>query len=238
MIKLYEVFYEGYSASDVGQLRVNRKWGLPGVTCSNCQETWALVGVAYPSVDLSSLPGEEQYRRLWPVPLEELEKRRRPLLDLIPDGSVPPAGTELGPLVGTAQGAFADFVWVNPWTLLAQPDALEQLRKTEVKLPKSVPALITFKKTNIRAFLELELEPRTLMARSAFPYDLPQCQVCGRVQAKMPEKIIIQQSSIPSDVDIFRDRLMTTLILATGQFLEAVKRLELTGLEFREVDVA
>jgi uncharacterized double-CXXCG motif protein len=235
MTKLYKVFYEGYSASDVDQLRVSRKWGLPGVKCHLCQETWATIGVAYPSIDLSSLPNEKQYRRLWPVSLAEFEERRRPLLDLIPDGSVPPPGTELGPLVGTARGAFVDFVWVNPWTLLAQPEALEQLRKTDVKLPKSVPALISFKKANIDALVELELEVRTIVVRSAFSHGLPQCQTCARVQAKMPEEIIIQQSSIPSDVDIFRDRLMTTLILATDRFVEAVRHANLAGLEFREV---
>jgi hypothetical protein len=66
---------------------------------------------------------------------------------------------------------------------------------------------------------------------------LPQCKACCRVAVYIPEKFIIRQSSIPSDVDIFRDRLLTTFIFATERFVEAVKRLELTGLEFREVDV-
>ncbi|MBC8030041.1 MAG: hypothetical protein H7Z16_08010 [Pyrinomonadaceae bacterium] len=238
MTKLFKVFYEGYSASDVEQLRVNRKWGLPGVKCSVCHVTWATIGVAYPSVDLSTLPEEKQYRRLWPVPLDELEDRRRPLLDLLPNGLVPPPGTDLGPLVGTGRGAFCDFVWVDPWTLLAQPEVLERLRKSEVHLPRSVPALITFKKANIRELVELELEPRTLMARAAFPNEVHQCRACGRNDATMPENIVVQRSTIPSDVDIFRDRLMTTLILATDRFVESVNRLELSGLEFREVDIA
>ena len=236
MTPLFTVFYEGFSASNVGQLRVDRKWGLPGLTCSVCHETWATTGIAYPSVDLTNLPEEPQYRRFWPVSLDEFEERRRPVLDLIPDGSMPPPGTDFGPLVGNGRGGpFADFVWVNSWTLLAQSSAWERLRTTDVKLPKAVPALIKFKKPNDYVFVELELEPRTIMHRSAFGRDLPQCKACGRVGASMPDDIVIQKRSIPSDVDIFRDRLMTTLILATDRFVQAVKRLDLTGLEFREV---
>ena len=236
MASLFRVFYDGFSASDLDQLRVDRKWGLPGVKCSVCQETWATTGIAYPSVDLTTLPAESQYRQFWPVSLEEFEERRRPVLGLIPDGSMPPPGTEFGPLMGTGRGgSFADFVWVNPWTLLAQSSAWERLRTTDVKLPKTVPASIRFKKPNVYVFVELELEPRTLMARSAFGHDLPQCKACGRVQAQMPDNIVVKQSSIPSDVDIFRDRLMPTLILATDPFVQAVKRLQLTGLEFSEV---
>ena len=236
MTSLFLVFYEGFSASDLDQLRVDRKWGLPGVKCSVCQESWGEVGIAYPSVDLTNLPEESQYRRFWPVSLEEFQERQRPVLRLIPDGSKPPPGTHLGPLVGAGRGGpFADFVWVNPWTLLAQSSAWERLRTTDVKLPKAVPALIKFKKPNEYMFVELELEPRTLMARSAFGHDLPQCKACGRVEATMPDNIVIQQSSIPSDVDIFRDRLMPTLVLATDRFVQAVNRLKLTGLEFREV---
>lgn len=238
MAKLFRVFYQGYSASDVDQLRVSRKWSLPGVKCPVCQDTWTTVGVAYPSVDLSRLPSEGQYRRGWPVPLEELEDWRRPLLELIPEGSVIPPGTELGQLVGTAQGMFADFVWVNPWTLLARPEALEELRKTDVRLPKSVPALLDFKKANVRTLVELELEPRGVLARSSFTEALIECEGCGRIQAKMPERIVVEEALVPSGVDIFRDLIMTTLILATERFVAAVKELKLTGLEFQEVEVA
>jgi len=241
LTKLYKVFYEGFSASDVDQLRTDRKWGLPGVNCSVCGETWAQTGVAYPSVDLSILSNEEEYRRGRgrPVAVDELEQRRQGLRNLIREELVLPPGTELGPLVGIGRGTFTDFVWMNPWTLLAQPQVLERLRAAGVKLPVSVPALIEFKQANIQGLLELDLEPRSTVDPSSMPAEASnRCPGCGRVPVQMPARIVIQGSSIPSDVDIFRDRLITTLILAKERFVEAVKSLKLTGLQFQEVDLS
>lgn len=80
-----------------------------------------------------------------------------------------------------------------------------------------------------------KIEPRALMDPSAFPHELPKCSTSGHVRWELPKQIVIQESSIPSDVDIFRERVATALILATDRFVQAVKQLELTGLELNQV---
>lgn len=238
-MKLHQVQPNEASLQNVEGINARHKWGLPGVQCSECGETWAQTGIAYPSVDLSDLPGEEQYRSLWPVPMEIFEERRKSVLPLIPDRSVPPPGTALGPLVGQIQGWFGDFAWANPWTLLIQPKPLAQLRTEGVRVPNAVRAQLTPKKTNVQELFEFELEPKVRVSTSSIlSNSVPRCKFCGRDPLKLARKISILGSSIPSDIDVFRDSLFTTLIFATDRFVEAVNNLELSGLEFDEVEVS
>ncbi|MGH9906506.1 MAG: double-CXXCG motif protein [Pyrinomonadaceae bacterium] len=67
--------------------------------------------------------------------------------------------------------------------------------------------------------------------------DLRQCPACGRFPAKLPVKLFVKASLIPSNVDLFRDRLFLTLGLPTERFVESVERLKLTGLSFLDVEV-
>ena len=238
MKQLHQVLPDEASRQNAEGITARHKWGLPGVKCHGCGETWAQSGVAYPSVDLSDLPTEPEYQRLWPVSLEILEERRQIVAPLLPDKSISPPGTSFGPLVGQMQGGFGDFAWANSWTLLVQPEALEQLRTSGVKLPKAVRAQLTPKKSNVRELFEFELEPRVKLSASSYRSDsVPRCNACGRDPINLARKISVQGSSIPSDIDISRDSLFTTLIFANDRFVEAVKRLNLTGLEFQKVDV-
>jgi hypothetical protein len=102
-----------------------------------------------------------------------------------------------------------------------------------------VPALIKFRSPDTRTLLELELAPRSLVAASSVPEQaLSRCPGCGRIPVKVPTKIVIQKSSIPTDVDIFRDQILTTVILAKDNFVDAVDSNNLTGLQFEEVELA
>jgi uncharacterized double-CXXCG motif protein len=233
MSKLYEVL-SAESAWDA-VIDADHTWGLPGVECPACS-AWGRSGVYYPSIDLSDLPNQERYRDPWPVPLAEFLKLKTSLLRRLPDLKDLPPGTTFGPLHGTAKGEFGDFAWRDPWTLLLQHGTFKHLANSGLRLPKCVPAALTITDSNVQQLCELELEPLTQMDLAAFPFGLHQCQVCGRIKDEIPEPIVILRSSIPEHVDIFRDRLMTTIILAKQAFVEAVVRLELTGVVFREVE--
>src|SRR5688572_5747001 len=126
-----------YATADSGMVDGMNKWGLPGVTCPRCGSTWGTVGLAYPAVDLSELSNEQIYRKGRAVSLEQFVELRRPILPLMPDGSVPEPGTRFGPLIGRARGVFTDFVWLNPWAPLIQIRALDRLREAGVALPSA-----------------------------------------------------------------------------------------------------
>ncbi len=237
MRMLFEVLVPESSWTD-GQIVAQHKWGLPGLKCVSCGETWGQPGLQYPSVDLSAWSREVEYRQLWPVSAEEFESRRSALEPLVPKGVPLLPGTQFGPLVGEVRGDFGDFAWRDGWTLLARPRVITQLSEAGVKLPKTTRAILENHGSNIWELDELEIEPRALMDPSAFATSLPKCSTCGHIEWEIPEHIIVQESSIPSDVDIFRERVATTLILATERFVDAVKQLELSGLEFNQVETA
>jgi uncharacterized double-CXXCG motif protein len=128
-------------------LRVKRKWALPGIKCDSCNATWSNTGLAYPSVDLSSLPSADRYKVLSPVALAEFEQVRRPIAELMPADSVLKPGTAFGSLTGAVKGKFGDFVWLNPWTVLVRQEAYNLLVQEGVRMPKGVPASLTFRKS-------------------------------------------------------------------------------------------
>jgi len=236
MLNLFRVRPD-YASAGNGLVDGMHEWGLPGVDCTGCGSTWGVVGPAYPSVDLSTLSNEEVYRNSWPVSLEEFVERRRPILPLMPDASVPEPGTPFGPLIGKARGVFTDFVWLNPWAPLIQSRALDRLREAGVRTPIGVPPFLRFRGKNPPALLELQIEPHGKMAPAAVTNSEPSCLSCGRNPNSVPEHIVIDALSIPKDLDLFRAEDFPTVILATQKFVEAAEALKLRGIGFHQVAV-
>jgi uncharacterized double-CXXCG motif protein len=240
MIKIFEVRSDddAWGKQFDYNIIASHKWGLPGVTCPLCRQSWTSVGLAYPSVDLSQLSNDKAYREFNNVPLEVYEELKSAILPLIPKGSILEPGTDFGPLIGAAKGNFSDFIWVTPWALLTQPRVLDQLHERGVKMPKAVPAILKLKGKETREFLELEIEAHTNIAASAYRSKIPApCAACGRQGLKRPMKIVIEGSSVPGHVDIFRGRNFPTLLLSTERFAEAVKDLRLSNILFQPVDI-
>jgi len=244
-------------------LDATHRWSLPGVRCPT-HGPMSVAGLAYPAVDLSVLPSSESYREPRLVDVAEFEALRRPLLPLMPDGSVPLPGTQFGPLVGEAWGIFGDFAWLSPWTPLVRREALERLGAAGVRSLLGVPTELTFKARDVpgeyeRSFtpsywagsepphtrtetadlLELQIEPHAGFAGISLPADgAPACPICGHRAISRPDRIVIDQSSIPEQMDLFRGRELPTLILGTERFAEAVRALQLTDISVEEVEVS
>jgi uncharacterized double-CXXCG motif protein len=87
-----------------GWYTYGHKWGLPGVHCPECKATWATTGNAYPSVDLSHLPAQEQKKYLPRVEedMTEFERLCEQVRPLVPPGVPLRPGTEFGPMNGSA----------------------------------------------------------------------------------------------------------------------------------------
>ena len=50
-------------------IEATHEWGLPGVICPVCGNTWSNDGLAHPLISLSDLPLERDYRIPRAVPL-------------------------------------------------------------------------------------------------------------------------------------------------------------------------
>ncbi len=111
------------------------KWYLPGVHCPACGASWSTGTDAYPSVDLSVLPPREQkkYSARLEEDYAEFERLREQVRPLVPPGVSLWPGTNLGPMVGMAQGEFGPLVLHHAWTLLMRREALERLQAEGVQ---------------------------------------------------------------------------------------------------------
>lgn len=217
----------------------SHKWGLPGVQCLTCGNTWTSVGLSYPSTDLSSLPTSERYFKKGAVSVEAMEELRRPLRAIMPPDALLKPGSTFGPLSGKAYGQIGDVAFCGSWTLLMRKEALRTLQRAGVQGLVGVPANLKWTRGTVPIeLLELNIEPHGLLAPSLLPPEgVPTCSVCGYRKLKAPTQMVLTHSSLPKGIDIFRGRDFTTHIFATDRFVEAVQKFKLTGILCEEVGI-
>lgn len=61
----------------------------------------------------------------------------------------------------------------------------------------------------------------------------PPCATCGNDFLKLPEQPVLALASLPASLDVFRLAAWPTLIIVTGNWVDAVQRLALDGLSFQ-----
>ncbi|HMX24701.1 MAG TPA: double-CXXCG motif protein [Blastocatellia bacterium] len=232
-MSLSEVVPSTREITSCGFIDASHEWSLPGVTCVACGNTWGAIGTAYPRLNLQGTKFESIFRDSYPVSLARLEELRQSIRHIVPKGLPLPPGTHFGPLIGTAEGPFCDFVWHDYWDILVNKEALNRLKTEGVQLSQEVmPKFNLLKKWNAN-LLELQIEPRARMIHTSATSDT--CTACGRWGISRPDKIVIDSSTLPEDVDLFRVVSFSTIILANNRFTDAVRRLELTGVSFKPV---
>jgi len=221
-------------------VNATHKWAIPGIKCPACGTTWANTGLAYPRVDLSDLPCVEAYQDQWPIAPDRFDKLRDKVLPLVPPKSLVLPGTEFGPLTGDIQGQFdhAVFIWVNPWTLLLRRDAQQYFHNSGVLLPITVDTNLTYKGEYCSTLMELQIEARaSILQDDKTKSSGAACFLGGYRLMLRPEPLVIQETSLPDDLDLFRPKEFTTLILATERFFRVCQEFEMTDLLFRVVQL-
>ncbi len=237
-MKFYEVM-EDKSQGYTGNLNAGHKWGLPGVQrCPTCGASGGVVGLQYPCVDLSALPERKKFDKPWPVPFEEFARLRDLVRPLAPSWAVLEPGAKFGPLEGTGSGSFGQLFMQNPWSLYARREALEQLQAAGVRGLQGCPLQVRFRAKQPPELLALQLELHGRFHLEVLSADrkLP-CATCGNNPSPMPETLWLAGSSLPEDVDVFRFLEAPGFIIASDRMVNAVNRLELNGVVFREVKV-
>ncbi|MBN9681400.1 MULTISPECIES: SitI6 family double-CXXCG motif immunity protein [unclassified Corallococcus] len=215
------------------------RWGLPGLKdCPGCGATWSSWGHQYPAVDLSDLPEQGEFEEPRPEPLHELARLRELVRPLAPPGAPLPPGTSFGPLVGTATGRFASFSGLESCWILLRRDAFDSLQAAGIRGLLGCKTELRFRQKTPPEVLELQLELRGRMHRDCLPPDLePPCPTCGRVGLRLPEDLILDAASLPTDIDLFRLGDYGTVLIGTDRFKDAVEQGGWTGISFRELPV-
>jgi uncharacterized double-CXXCG motif protein len=217
-----------------GHVDAAHKWQLPGILlCPTCKATWSDNSKAYPSVDLTPVATLADFEKARAEPVEEYERLRELVRPLLPPGAVVEPGSAFGPLVGRAQGRFGPLVSPYPWWLLVQREALENLLAEGLKGLKGCRTQLRFRQRAAPELLELELLPVGRAHPECMPPDrAPPCPRCGRDGASLPDNLLLDAATLPSDLDVFRLEDFPTVIVCTERFVEACRRLELDGVAF------
>ncbi|MFY0562519.1 double-CXXCG motif protein [Archangium lansingense] len=239
-MKFYELERDP-SPRYTGNLNATHTWWLPGVEpCSACDlQPEGGTSAQYPCVDLSGLPPEDQKKLLdsWPVPREEFIRRRELVRPLAPSYAVLESGAAFGPLRGTGVGYFGQLVMQNPWSLCMRREALERLQSAGVRGLTGCPTQVRFRTKHAPELRDIQLEIHGRFHPGCLPPPNPPCSTCGVAMGySVPEPYWLNASSLPEHVDIFRLADASTLIIANERFVDAVRRLELDGVVFKELE--
>ncbi|MBZ4416132.1 double-CXXCG motif protein [Myxococcus sp. RHSTA-1-4] len=217
-----------------GTCRVERRWGLPGVECSACRQTWSSFR-SYPAVDVSHLPERRELEDGWPKPYAEYARRAELVRPLCSSEVVLTPGSTLGPLHGTARGRFGPLTLVPLWGVLVREDLLHALQAEGMR--GIVPVRPEFKKAPSPALFELHLLPGgRLHADGRFPPPAPPCSVCGWQDLSAYFSSRVEVSSFPADLDVFYLRDAPLHILATERFVEIAQSCGPSDVVFKEVE--
>lgn len=228
------------SAGYTGVIDGSHKWGLPGVIhCPVCEATWGDNSKAYPSVDLTPVAPLANFEEARVEPIEEYERLRELVRPLLPPGAMLEPGAAFGPLVGRAQGRFGPLASPDPWWLLVQREALEKLQAEGLQGLKGCRTALRFRQRTSPELLELELLPVGRLHPDCLPSDRqPPCARCHRSGIRLPMSPLLDASTLPDRLDVFRLEDVSTVILCTERFVNACQRLGLDGLEFHPLPTA
>ncbi|MDY7231340.1 double-CXXCG motif protein [Hyalangium rubrum] len=232
---------EDRAARYTGDLHAAHRWVLPGIQpCEACGLGATISAAQYPCVDLSGLPEEEQKKLFdpWPVSAEEFTRLRERVRPLAPPGAVLESGTVFGPLTGTGSGHFGQLFMQNSWSLCMRREALERLQALGLRGLHGGPLNVRFRVKRPPELMDLQLESRGQLHPDCLSKNHePPCATCGRDRGhSLPEPPILAAASLPTDLDVFRLADASTVILASERMAEAVTRLELDGVLFRELE--
>lgn len=230
----YFTIEEDRSSGYTGEVSAKHKWGLPGIlNCPGCKGSGGDDSKAYPSVDLTAVASLADFEEARAEPFEEYERLCELVRPLLPPGAVLEPGVALGPLVGRAQGRFGPLVCPFPWWLLVQREAFEKLQAEGLKGLKGCPTQLRFRQRNAPELLEPEMLPVGRLHPDCLPSNRkPPCPRCGYHGLTLPENMLLDLSTVDSELDLFRLEDFSTVIVCTARFHDACQRLGLDGVSF------
>jgi uncharacterized double-CXXCG motif protein len=140
--------------------------------------------------------------------------------------------------VGTATGTFTPLFFYFVDKPVIHREALERLQAEGLRALTAFPTELRFRQKNHPDLLELQILPQGRLHLDCLPPDRPpKCLKCGRNGFRRPDDLILDAASLPENVDLFRLTDFESTFICTERFVDAVRRLELDGVVFRELPV-
>ncbi|KFA93351.1 double-CXXCG motif protein [Archangium violaceum] len=224
---------EDRSTGYTGSVDAVHRWGLPGVRCPVCQDAWSGGADAYPSVDLTPIISLADFETPRAEPIEEYERLCELVRPLLPPGARLEPGAGFGPFEGKAQGRFGPLFTDFSAILLVQREALNKLQAEGLRGLKGCPTALRFRQRNSPELLELELLPVGRIHLDCLPPNpQPPCPRCGHLKHPLPKPPILDASTLPEHLDLFRLEDYSNVNICTGRFVDACQRLGLDGVVF------
>lgn len=212
-------------------VEASRRCGLPGVHCPSCG-TWAVTGVAYPTIDWLRVAAVLPEPFPSPVPLDEYRQLAELVVRATGRNIHLYPGTEFGPLHGSATGDVGDFAWVNRWTPLISGSSLRIVRCRGIAIPTVLADLRL--EGVAEPFYDIEAAPTARVHRDQRP---AACPMCGRIKSIPVDDIVLEKNSLDRNAQIQRILEMPTLLVVSGDLAQAMLDMRLRDVLLHEVSV-
>lgn len=205
---------------------------VPGIQCPVCG-AWAMTGIIYPSIDVSSINKLPLPVKPSPVSVENFNRLASGIAQILGAGRPLMPGTELGRLHGKAKGSFGDFAWVNPWTPLLRESVWHMLNRAGIGLVGE-RANLNFGKQAHESLIELEVITKAKLISSLVP---EKCAICGRLPMRKPDSVMVDAASFDSSVPLQRIVELPTVLVANESLAHFIQQNDLRDVLLSPIEV-
>lgn len=168
-------------------------WGMPGIACSSCGNTWARTGPALPCISFEGEPLGERLNR-WPLPLVKWKELAQAVRPRVPESEPIVPGLAFGPLRGKLYRPFR-LGWHGDWGLVASSSLQRELAEVAPGV-----ALVAADLGVREEYFELELRSDAVAANLTATSTCPEC---GYSERRMEgDRLVIRDVRL--DLPLFR----------------------------------
>ena len=193
------------------------------------------MGLHYPSVDLKQMTLDSPIEKYLPdrveVEWEEYLELARPIQEFLGVNTLIWPNTKLGPSMGRIKKAPDAINSSYACDMYLREDAFMALDKCGINL-KVAKSRVRPHKKHILTLYDVEIPAVASLNRAKKE---SRCRYCGL--SEMSEDIVVDKSSVPRDVDVFKLREDPFRIVLSERFVDFVEKLGLTGMPVNPVKV-
>lgn len=185
--------YWWIKAGDRADFDAGHPWGMPGIICPHCGNTWGRTGPALPSVSFGGDPLGGRLNR-WPVPLAQWRELAKAVRARTPASEPIVPGLAFGPLSGELYRPFR-IGWHGRWGLVVT----SALQREFAELAPGV-ALVPADLGVPETYLEVEVRTDGAVANMA---DTAHCSECGFTDRHLDgDRLVLRDLRL--DLPVFR----------------------------------
>ena len=217
-------------------------WYLPSVRCNACGKSSGGLIAGHPNLDIGGKLDETPYQLRPLVTCSEFQALKQPLVSIAEKDRALFPGMGFGPFRGTVKHTEKrDFIWVWSTQLLPTEAAWEMLSQTGLRL-RTGRAVMRDRKTNEvrRDYCRIfDLELINCLVRGAVQPggDCTQCASCGVGISDDDAHLVFRRNAIPDGTVLFAPKEFPRIIIASEDFVGAVKVARFNNMSFSPVAV-